>query len=73
MAQDDGRARVRDERERETIMAMAMIAPTPELIRQVIALGVDRADAAPPGHRTVVIEVVSDRARVDDQTLTPWR
>ena len=44
MTTDDERARKRDERERETIIAMAMIAPTPELIRQVMALNADDDD-----------------------------
>ena len=44
MTTDDERARKRDERNRETIMAMAMIAPTPELIRQVMALNADDDD-----------------------------
>jgi hypothetical protein len=32
------RARRRDERERDLIAALALIAPTPELLREVIAL-----------------------------------
>ena len=46
MSQDDQRARKRDERERETIMAMVMIAPTPEMVRQVMALAAEDDDTA---------------------------
>jgi hypothetical protein len=49
------RARRRDERERQVIASLALIAPTPELLREVIALGSDtRAEGRP---RTAGIEV----------------
>ncbi len=44
MSTDDEGSRKRDERERETIVAMALIAPSAELVGQVMALGAD-ADA----------------------------
>jgi len=46
MSQDDQRARKRDERERETIMSMVMIAPSPEMVRQVMALAAEDDDSA---------------------------
>jgi hypothetical protein len=60
---DDERATRRDERERETIAALAMIAPTPDMIRRVLTLpgGID--DEAAPA-KYAVIEVVPDQELV---------
>ena len=63
MSQDDQRARKRDERERETIMAMVMIAPTPEMVRQVMALAAEDDDTA---HR---LAGPATRAEHDKQPL----
>jgi hypothetical protein len=51
----DERARRRDERERHLIASLALIAPTPELLREVIALGSEPGADRPP--RPAVIEV----------------
>ena len=59
LATDEERARRRDEREHEMIAALALIAPTPELVRQVLAL----RDVDEP-RRTVVIDIVPDRESV---------
>jgi len=51
----DERARKRGERERTTITALAMIAPTPEMVRQVMAL--DATSIERPKPRLVYADV----------------
>lgn len=55
MLLDDERARQRDARELETIAALVLIAPTPEMIREVLALSDAKEGSAVPRH--VVIDI----------------
>ncbi len=59
MQTDDERASRREQRERETIAALAMIAPTPEMIRKVMELR-DADDGASRVQERVVIDVVAE-------------
>jgi hypothetical protein len=50
---DDERTRRRDARELETIAALVLIAPTPEMIREVLALS-DAEDGSAVPRRAVI-------------------
>ena len=66
MSLDDERARRRDARELETIAALVLIAPAPEMIREVLALRDAEEGSAEARHAVTDIApgqepVLSDR------------
>ena len=64
MSTDDQRAARRDERERATIAALALIAPSPEMIREVLALQDARLTDTETRPRYAVIDIVTEQEPV---------
>lgn len=63
MSTQDVNATRRDDRKRRTIEAMTMIAPTPELLLEVLSLQGGAGDRPPP-RGYAVIDIAPDHRRV---------